>query len=295
MPIGFAKSILSTSAAAGAASQGYWRGVGGADSATNHAYFTVDISNAANSVSDYTFVFWFRALASDWNTGDNGIFWQIRNNTDRDIEIFSQKQDDGGGDINDHSINDFFRTSSSSRQQSSFTSGDDFFNSTTFGQQVADGSWHCLMINGSQTASKRRMFLDNVNIQKDAQSDLATGSIAFGGSSGKLNAGFSGAFPGAGATYDYGPCWLYDSEVDLSSSSNRAFFFNASNTDGYVDGGTDGTAGGAPQPEFYLYNTGSGLINGGSVSATISTTSGGSGSITNFDSTNGPGSGNVRS
>ena len=62
-----------------------------------------------------------------------------------------------------------------------------------------------------------------------------------------------------------------------------------------MDGGTDGTAGGAPQPEFYLYNTGSGLINGGSVSATISTTSGGSGSITNFDSTNGPGSGSTRS
>ena len=62
-----------------------------------------------------------------------------------------------------------------------------------------------------------------------------------------------------------------------------------------MDGGTNGTAGGAPQPEFYLYNTGSGLINGGSVSGTISTVSGGSGSITNFDSTNGPGSGNVRS
>ena len=293
MPLGFAKSIFSRSAAAGAAAQGYWRGQGGADSAANYAYYTVDISNAADSVNDYSFVFWFRALASDWATGDNGIFYQIRNSTTRDVEVYSQYQDDGGGDINDHSINNFMRLGGGSRQNSTFTSGDDYFTSGTFASSVADGEWHCLMINGSNTASKRRIYLDNVDVQKDAQTDRVD-QIGFGGASGQLNAGFSGAFPGAGAVFDYGPCWLYDSEIDFSSSTNRGYYYNAGNTDGYVDGGTDGTAGGAAQPEFYLYNTGSGLVNGGSVSGSISTTSGGSGTITDYDSTNGPGSGNVR-
>ena len=41
MPIGFAKSILSTSAAAGAAAQGYSRGTGFTDSDTNFGYYNI--------------------------------------------------------------------------------------------------------------------------------------------------------------------------------------------------------------------------------------------------------------
>ena len=73
----------------------------------------------------------------------------------------------------------------------------------------------------------------------------------------------------------------------------RRYFYDPANTDGFVDPGTDGTGGGAPQPDLFLYHNGTSLTNGGTESPADGPTvfKTGTGSINYIATTDGPGSG----
>ena len=61
-----------------------------------------------------------------------------------------------------------------------------------------------------------------------------------------------------------------------------------------MDGGTDGTDGGADAPEVYLYHNGTTIVNGGTQSGTLRINGDASGdavNVTLIDADNGPGSG----
>lgn len=105
----------------------------------------------------------------------------------------------------------------------------------------------------------------------------------------------SSTFSERGAKADLGPIWVYtDQTIDFGVQANRRKFFNPANTDGFVDPGTDGTGGGAPQPELFLYHNGSTLVNGGTqTNTTISTASKGGGAINIIPASEGPGSGDT--
>tara|TARA_Y100000004_G_C8816954_1_gene370198 strand:- start:362 stop:823 length:462 start_codon:yes stop_codon:yes gene_type:complete len=102
------------------------------------------------------------------------------------------------------------------------------------------------------------------------------------------NTSYSANFE-SGPGFELGPIWLYDSYLDFTSSTVRGYFYNSSNTDGYVDGGTDGTDGGAPTPAVYMYHNDSTLQVSSSETPTVNTVSTNSGSIVVVD--DGPGSG----
>lgn len=300
MPIGFAKSIFSRSAVAAAAGQGYSRGTAGTDAVTDYGYYKIQPNAGAVDLSqsnEWSLISWFRLIPSDFQAGKEYMMpWQIEAGGTRYIEIRFQYHNDGGGDDNDHSIICNFNNGSQIKFFGSYASGNDYFTPTSFANDVVDGSWHCLMVRGSATAANRQIYLDGANILKTTDTNITAGTTPLDAATLDFNMStFTGAFPAAGANFDIGPTWFYDTAVDFSNSTNRGYYYNAGNTDGYVDGGTDGTAGGATQPDLYLYNTGTGLVNGGTCTPTISQVTSGSGTVTDFDSTNGPGSGNVRS
>lgn len=101
-------------------------------------------------------------------------------------------------------------------------------------------------------------------------------------------ANFSNAI---GVDMDIGPIWIYDKYIDFSQQSVRDYYWDSTAPDGFVDGGTDGTAGGAEQPAIYMYHDGTDWKNGGTkFNSTATKITAGTGDITATD-TDGPGTG----
>lgn len=297
-PLGLARAVLTSGVAPSAAtSQGFTTGAIGADneggaSNANHAYAQIDPNDGGNNhtnSADVSIVTWFRGLPGDMNGGDFGMIWQfvrgdMASSGTRTIEVYIDRTS------SNKKFNAFFICGGASR-----TATKDYSDNATLDAALLDGEWHCIMLRISGTGANCEFYLDGVD-QSISHPANASGTIDLDDSDAEWNmSAFSGAFGGAGAAWDIGPTWIYDTAIDFTDSSVRAFYFNASNTDGYVDGGEQGTSGGATRPDLYLYNEGSGLENGGNLTATIRDITNGSGTVTDNDNTNGPGSGNTRS
>ena len=299
MPLGFGRSIFSKAAAAeeeaGAGGQGFTTGAIGADeeggvSQPNFAHVRIQPNAGGTDMSDTTdisIVTWFRGLAGDMNGGSYGMLWQgvagdMASGGARNIEIYIAR--DG-----DYKFNAFYKTDNGTR-----TTSKDYTDAGTLDAALLDGEWHCIMLRMSTTGANCEFVLDGTNQSSSHPSDVV-GNIEISAADFEWNmSNFSGAFPGAGAAWDIGPTWMYDTAIDFTSSSVRAKYFNASNTDGYVDGGTDGTDGGATQPDLYLYDAGVAVLDGGTATPTITDVESGTASVTHNASTNGPGSGDTR-
>lgn len=191
---------------------------------------------------------------------------------------------------------------------------------------VFDGEWHCVML-----SKQADLTTPGISRQGDASWDggsySSTSGIELSGSNGtddytwtnyavynsdprdlseidELNFGFRDLTAKTNTSYDtanfsiacgvdmdIGPIWIYDKHIDFSQQSVRDYYWDATAPDGFVDGGTDGTAGGAEQPAIYMYHDGTDWKNGGTkFSSTATKITAGTGDITATD-TDGPGTG----
>ena len=323
-PLAFGKSVFTTAAAsaAGGAEFGFVTGTHGNPNTSGHGRMTCRANAGSTKFSDsadFSIVIWFRALDGDFQAGKEfGMLMQGTTSSapTRDIELYMNGQRDGGGDANEHSINLFCKYSGGTRTISSFRSGNDYFGSgnTDWDAKVVDGNWHCLMARFAQADSNRALYLDGDDIKRSLGSGSGgdvTGTIglsadSYNGSSPAVDTSpsddnglsfnfshFQGAFPDAGGAFDIGPVWIYDSGVDFSSSTVRDYYYNSSNTDGYVTAGSDGQTGGAAEPELFMTTDGSSMANGGRLGTV--TFHSVNGTVTQTGSSTGPGSGDTRS
>jgi len=304
MPLGIARSVLTTAPAgvATTAARAFFsdRSMSSTDVSTYQAEMTAGNRFANSNIISY--VYWIRALDAEigtnnyrlitynianggggcWitdNSGTNyGLGFNLYNGS-LNIVVFSMKTGSTYGDT-----------------RSAFNTG------------FCDGNWHCVMVRCDYTnGAKRHLYLDG----EDHSSNNTPGSAvdARTGTNTKLNdvryvslrvlaandiTGGYGNLNQDLPAADTGPIWFYDSDLDWTDATTRGYYYDASYTDGYVDGGTDGTAGGGSQPELYLYHSASTLVNGGSLSPTIATATAGTGTITILTTADGPGSGSTR-
>lgn len=302
MPLGFARSQLGRyqvpAAAAGARA---FNGGTTNNSSTDVATYRVEMTNKMANNSGFSAVYWVRYKHAEISTTTRSMTYRDRT-------------DAGGGQAwitsssNPFGLGFNIYNGTQNIVMSNGKSGSTYGNNATAMQGLGDGSWHCVMMRGDMAdASKRSIYIDGED--HTAGQTLHASVSSATGNNPKLNTvnyvslkaqpanDTSGGTSNTGNDFpsaDMGPVWFYDTDIDFTSSSVRAHYYNASNTDGYVDGGTDGTAGGAAQPELYLYHTASTLANGGTLSNTPAKIVNGSGDIAIVAANDGPGSGGTR-
>ena len=319
MPLGFAKSTFTYAAAAtGSGARAFFGGTRANDGTPgNVATYRVAMKNDrfANNTG-ITFIYWIRYKFSELSSNN-----QHRVLTYRDFADLGGGQTWIGNGTNPFAIGANIYNGSENIVMSIGKAGSTYGNNLTAAQGVGDGSWHCVMMRLDMAdASKRHIYIDGEDHTAGQTAGASVPSTTSGNNPKLNNIDFigikaapgndkddtrdSGDVDGGGYTgnnsqqfpsADLGPVWFYDTDVDITSSSVRAKYYNASNTDGYVDGGTDGTDGGASQPELYLYHNASTLLNGGSLSTRAPfVVANGSGAISIVADTDGPGSGGTR-
>lgn len=293
MPLGFAKSILTTAGAVGGNAARAFND-GQAINAANKASYNIPVNGGFANNHRFSFVAWVRI---------NGTS-QIDSPGVRAMR-FINSGDSGGGSwsIFSNSFNINFFNGTQNPAPTTDGCGNTKYNTTNFASNFLDGSWHCVMFAMDPTDNTNRpLYIDGEDVQpatihsgsnftSDGDMDgIQNINLGYQGSSG-TSTSYNAAWE-RGAEFDFGPIWFYDTHIDFSSSSVRAKYYNSALTDGYVDGGTDGTAGGAAQPELYLYHSATTLVNGGSLSSvTPSKVTKGSGDVVVVPTTEGPGSG----
>lgn len=296
MAIGFGRSVLGGFGASSAVtSRGFFRTDGAGtqsdgttkNSGSTSAYLQYEPAGTAR-VNAMSMVMWFRAKNSDYalpssvgtTGGEHMTFHQVMGATGagatRLQEFIFMAHLDGANDnanaafryqINDSSGSVLFttqKTSTSAFDENNFDDSED----SAGGGGPLNGTWNCIMTVNSKTASERQIVFNGQNIIRDLEPDLTGDGIEFG--AGVYTFGhFVNAFGQSGADIDIGPIWIYDQAIDFTNATTKAYYFNNANTDGFVDGGDDGTAGGAAAPEVYLYHNGTTIVNGGSDSGTL--------------------------
>ncbi len=325
MPLGFAKSILTTAAASTATAQAGAYRQKNAISTGNLAGHTIEGVDWATD-NDVSIVFWFRANGADtdgdsddWINGTSGgnsgsTFLQIPHSSGDSngfLRLQFTLQDFGWQlSMNGGSANAYM----DSRGQNLSNSGDTAANIAT---ASFDGSWKCIMMsfqadhntngtvagtNPSTAHQFRNMYLGDDDIVSSPNGHTAGVMSLSGGSFDDGHIGYksssftssvpTGANTGtAGPGFHWGPMWVYNSFLDFDTQSVRRRFFNPSNTDGIVAPTNTGTtSAGATQPLLYLYWNGSALANGGSDSVTLTKRTVGTGGDV-VDVSDGPGSG----
>jgi hypothetical protein len=186
----------------------------------------------------------------------------------------------------------------------SLKSGGPYDTAQKYKDNFLNGEWHCVMWSCAlNSVANSRLYIDGVDVGAGRGTDTsATTSnqnvwpifpFRFNRQP-TITAGYT-ADQECGAQVDIGPTWFYDSIVDFSNATTRGYYYNAANTDGYVDGGTAGTTGGAAAAKLYWYQPSSGnLVMGGSLAnTTVTKVTKGSGNINIISNTEGPGSGDT--
>jgi hypothetical protein len=306
MPLGFAKSLLSryqAPAAAGGGAAYYWTDEADASSGNGAGYILSKGSQSGFAASaDISAVVWFRCP----NSAHQGLVWQGMTSTGSPgqwyaLGVYSSR-------IQLHVFQPGNRMTALFAGPLTGATREDVF----------DGAWHCAMLYHKGDATNpsfieddfMAVFDDRVATTSTATTGTAevTDYVVYNNASLEtmdnlqtLTFGFrdlSTTTPTAynanaetGSTFDIGPCWIYDKKIDFTSSTVRGYYYDSTATDGYVDGGTDGTAGGAEQPAIYMYHDGTDWKNGGTkFESTATKVSEGSGDVV-ISNTDGPGTG----
>ncbi len=292
MPLGFAKSVLTQYQAPAVASAKAYTSDATQPSSSGFtldktATYTISHSTSPfTSGQEFSMVFWFRLAQEAGN---------IDSPASRFIYMTDSDESDLWGMVFGNGTNvTYMNCLNSTGNRLVHPYGSSHANNTPFMSAIADGSWHCHMISMSNS-SGNCYFMDGSSTNEASGSALATNLnagdfkyIALKNNNGGHNTNYGTSFE-SGPGFELGPLWLYDSYIDFTSSTNRAKFYNSSNTDGYVDGGTDGTSGGAPTPKVYAYHDASTLQVYSYSTPTVNTISHNSGAIVVVD--DGPGSG----
>lgn len=293
MPLGFAKSLLAKTAAAAGTTAARAFNDGEAVGASDKASYRIPVAGGFANNHRYSVVAWVR-INGTGQVGSPGVR----------ILRFINGGDSGGGSwtLFNNEMNFNFFNGSQNPAPTTNGCGNSKYTTSNFASNFLDGSWHCVMMAFDPSdSSKRPFYIDNEDVQATTQTSTFSSDGDMDGIQ-QITMGYQASTPNntsynanweRGAQFDFGPIWFYDTYIDFTSSTVRGYYYNASNTDGYVDGGTDGTDGGAAQPELYLYHSASTLVNGGSLSVTPTKVTKGSGDIVVVPTTEGPGSGDT--
>lgn len=303
MPLGLAKSILTTAAPAAAAT-GFraFTTSGEPDSGNMASYKWTGTDFTTNN--EISVVMWFRANGTGFLDGTTSYFITLNHNS-----------------VSPKWLRVRFTTGSFGWQMQMLDSDNAYVDGRGYGNPTAqasdsfDGSWKCFMCylksneSATDSTTHRAMYINDT--------DYANLPVGFGygtWNAGNFDAGQLRYSPyksagdvsyqddttqddvdhETGSGFEMGPIWIYNSKVDFRNSSVRQRYYNSSNTDGFVAPATDGTTtAGATQPEIFLYHNGTTLVNGGSDTISIAETSIGTGSITVIPPSEGPGSGDT--
>ena len=315
MPLGLAKAVLGQPTIAAAAS-GYaaYRQTNaiGSGNFKGHSISGLDFGND----NDVSMVMWFRANGtSDWLVSGNpgGIFF---NSAGDDANGFIRMRftlQDFGWQM---SLNDSRNAYVDGRKNGVNSSGGESDTETPSSQATLSftGGWKCILVslksdyntggnsNTDGSVGERdhiSMYIGDTDITNVPNGH--TRGVWEGANFTKGHMGYNQSAVGSNDTMNtsgnlgsgihLGPMWIYNSQINFHTQSERRKFFNPSNTDGFVSPTNTGTtSAGAAQPNLYLYWNGSNLVNGGSDSITITErTVGTGGSLTSVS--DGPGSG----
>jgi hypothetical protein len=301
MPLGFAKSVFTTKSA-GPTRDGEMRAFTNDATQPGSSGFTLDKA-AAYTVSHstapfssgqhFSMVYWFRLAQEAGN---------IDSPASRFIYMTDSDQSDLWGMVFGYNTNiSYMNCLNPSGNKLVQPYGSSYAANSNFMSAIADGAWHCIMVSMDSDAGNGIgcWFLDG-NGTNEASGNALTNSlnasdfkyIALRNNNGGHNTNYTASFE-SGPGFELGPIWLYDSYIDFTNATNRGYFYNASNVDGFVDGGTDGTQGGAPTPNVYMYHDASTLQVSSSQTPTVNTVTSNGGAIVVIPSSGGPGSGDT--
>jgi len=307
MPLGFAKDILAKGATAVGA-YAFNDNKAGADSVINGAdkaaYVTTLGASKLTDAGAFSLVMWVRVNGFAGNVDTSATY------SGNDYTILLQSYRGTGYPNSNNGFNlvlgpdgiggNFYNNVINVGLTSS-KSGGSYDTVAKYKSNLLNGRWHCVMWSMSLTSvANSRLYVDGVDVGAGRGTDTS-------GTSSNQNQwpifpfrynrqdAITAAYTAdqeCGATVDIGPTWFYDSIVDFSNATTRGYYYNAANTDGYVDGGTAGTTGGAAAAKLYWYHSASTLVMGGSLANTTTTkVTKGSGDINIISNTAGPGSG----
>lgn len=301
MPLGFGRSILSKPivAAAGGATAYAFTDNGDTDSGNKATYIPYYSTPPLASTSSVSFVQWVRMKDTTDSTLDDGTSRIISLSGDNFQSQASLVMSSNPAAAYMNLID----TSGQNHIVNPTKSGGPGANSTAWQTNAFDGAWHCIMasMNASQATTQCTYFFDGQDC-----TDIGTGNTnsAYGHNLNTANYVryrnieygdldyYATGQQECGQDFHIGPTWVYDTYLDFTSSTVRGYFYNAANTDGFVDGGTDGTAGGAPTPDLYIYHDGTDLKSVPAFTSDNLRTIG-TGAIVVISNTAGPGSGDT--
>ena len=317
MPLGFAKSILTTAAATAGTGHVAYRQTNALSTGNlkGHTIQNIDFPNN----NDYSMVFWFRAKNAD-NDGDSDdwIDGVSGGTSGSNFLQVPHSSGTGSGELRlRYSMQDFGWQMNVRHNTNSYIDGRGKGNTATQAAHSFDGQWRCLMISlksdhdedgasNTDGDSAERNF-QSVYVGDEDYTNMPAGHtrdtfISSNFTQGHMgyndSSGFSTTMTtdfNIGPGFHRGPLWVYNSFINFNTQSERRKFFDPANTDGFVTPSTDGTtSAGAAQPNLYLYWNGSNLVNGGSDTVTITErTVGTGGSFPSIPASEGPGSGDT--
>lgn len=274
MPLGFGKSVFTTTAPAAGADPGYWQNAGTTSAGANGASLIMDPGsgnffpiNAKEMVGSI----WFKGTTSDIDGSamifrqltetDGGFFWEI---TSTGVILFFQE------------------TSGGNKGFTSFPAN--------FSTDYWDDQWHHIAVatdaNPSTGTGDTRLYMDGVSqtvSASDYSSAVAISQHRYGRHNGSDNttSDTNTYVDSRVSTVQFSQFYMDFTTIDLDSNISK--FYDG----GYVDMGTDGTGSGLTQPDLFMYQTGGSIADGGTLATTISVVNEGTGSYT-YSETGGP-------
>lgn len=312
MPLGFAKSVLTSQYSTGTTRDGAMRAFTNDGVASNTGNFTLNkaatytVSHSTAPFSNsavFSAVFWVRIKQQNGNIADPATRFVYM--TDADQSDFWGLVIGNGSNISYMNIFNSSGNKLSEPYGHTYTAGGDGSggkDNPAFITALCDGAWHCVMISIDGANQTATYFLDGSTQNEGLYTGAALSgtvnssdfkNIALRNNNGGHNTNYnSGSFE-TGPDFHLGPIWLYDSYIDFTNSTNRGYFYKSTNTDGFVDGGTDGTDGGAPTPDVYMYHDASTLQVSSAQTPTVNLVTHNSGAIVVVPSSEGPGSGDT--
>ncbi len=296
MPLGFARSVLTASAAAptGAfAFYGHSRSV----TSTPQASYNVTMTNRFADSSSISIVLWVRIQDHTTEREDSAI-----------LVAYFDSNDTGGGQLRITANELIMNIYNGSTNVVMYSRKGSYQTAQNFQDNFCDGAWHCVMAAmDMSTGANRKFYIDGEEVTTNNTENSAPQTQTSATKPDFDDVRFvvlryqptnynSSAYGGRDNEFggDMGPIWIYDSYIDFTNATTRGYYYNVANADGFVSGGTDGTNGGATQPDLYLYHTDTTLLNGGTLNNAVNLATVSSGAINVIPQTEGPGSGHTR-
>lgn len=299
MPLGFGRSILNKPIVAAAGGGAYaFTDNGNTDSGNKATFIPYYATEPMNSTTSVSFVQWIRMKDTTDATLDDGLSRIISLSGDNFNSQASIQMSNNPADV----YMNLLDGSGKNQIVNPTKSGGPGATQSAWEAAAFDGAWHCIMasINSNQATTDCTFFFDGQDCTSIAGGNLnknpglhnldTTNYVRYRNVEYNDVGTYAAGGQECGKDFHIGPTWVYDSYLDFTSSTVRDYFYNASNTDGFVDGGTDGTAGGAPTPDIYIYHDGTNLQGSPSFNSAGQVTTG-TGAIVVISNTDGPGSG----